>query len=163
MLLSCFRKETWHQKSCGTVPLSVSLLWIPPWRSRVGAPCSLHQTACHTALASFLPVDTLPQHTDFYIYQRVLNDLLYRMIWLLFHPLSPSTVNRRDRRHTGKTEKEWQVADGRGGGAESYDRKKAWSSINHSILSGLYNTMRKHCINHKRATLTPASLIPATY
>ncbi len=23
-----------------------------------------------------------------------------------------------------------------GGGAESYDREKAWSSINHSILSG---------------------------
>ncbi len=37
-----------------------------------------------------------------------------------------------------KTEKEKQLADGGGGGvrgAELYDRKKAWSSINHSILS----------------------------
>ncbi len=34
-----------------------------------------------------------------------------------------------------------EVTDGRGGeervrGAKSYDREKAWSSINHSILSG---------------------------
>ncbi len=39
-----------------------------------------------------------------------------------------------------KTEKERQLADGRedeGGGAESFDRKKAWPSINHSILSDL--------------------------
>jgi hypothetical protein len=38
-------------------------------------------------------------------------------------------------------EKERQVAEGKGGGGsvrgvESYDRKKAWSSINHSVLSG---------------------------
>jgi len=43
---------------------------------------------------------------------------------------------------TRKTEKERQLADGRGWegggrGAESYDRNKAWSSINHTILSGL--------------------------
>jgi hypothetical protein len=44
-------------------------------------------------------------------------------------------------------EKERQLADGRGRGwkagghgAESYDRKKAWSSTNHSILS-VYNTL----------------------
>jgi hypothetical protein len=37
-----------------------------------------------------------------------------------------------------KTEKESQLADGRGGGegARSYDAEKAWSSINHSVLSG---------------------------
>jgi hypothetical protein len=43
----------------------------------------------------------------------------------------------------GKTEKERQLAYGRGGergegggrGAESYNRKKAWSYVNHSILS----------------------------
>jgi hypothetical protein len=30
--------------------------------------------------------------------------------------------------------KERQLADGRGGGAKSYDREKAWSFINPSIL-----------------------------
>jgi hypothetical protein len=39
--------------------------------------------------------------------------------------------------HIPCADKERQFADGRGGGrgAESYDRKKAWSSINHSIPS----------------------------
>ncbi len=41
---------------------------------------------------------------------------------------------------TQEDEKERQVVDGRGGGqgrgwAESYDHKKAWSSMNHSIFS----------------------------
>jgi hypothetical protein len=43
-----------------------------------------------------------------------------------------------------KTEKERQLDAGRGGrggvGAELYDRKKAWSFINHSILSVSYCT-----------------------
>jgi hypothetical protein len=48
-------------------------------------------------------------------------------------PPSPSVTQR-------KTEKERQFADGREGGeggrgAESYDRKEAWSSINRSIIS----------------------------
>jgi hypothetical protein len=34
-------------------------------------------------------------------------------------------------------------AGGSGGGAKSYDGKKAWSSINHSILSGLSNYQRR--------------------
>jgi hypothetical protein len=42
-----------------------------------------------------------------------------------------------------KTEKERQIAEGgwgegNGGGAESYDSKKAWSSINHTIICMLY-------------------------
>jgi hypothetical protein len=47
-------------------------------------------------------------------------------------------VSKLDRRHTYReTEKEKQLADGTGGrGAELYGCKKAWSSINHSILSG---------------------------
>jgi hypothetical protein len=50
------------------------------------------------------------------------------MIWLLLHPLTPH----------GKTEKERQpdYDTGDGGGAKSSDGEKAWSSINHSILSG---------------------------
>ncbi len=44
---------------------------------------------------------------------------------------------------TQKIEKErqlahWKGGEGGGRGADSYDRKKACPSINHSILSGLY-------------------------
>ncbi len=62
------------------------------------------------------------------------------MIWLLAHP---PPVSKLDRRHTGKLRKRDNLllGGGRGKGgrgwarAESYDRKKAWSSRNHSILS----------------------------
>ncbi len=60
-----------------------------------------------------------------------------RMIWQFPHPLPPSLVSSFDRRHR-KTEKERNLADGRGGGgggANSYDVEKPWSSVNHSILS----------------------------
>jgi hypothetical protein len=53
-------------------------------------------------------------------------------------PLSPDS--KLDTGAHSKTEKERQLLMGEGGGrggrgAESYDRKKAWPSINHSILS----------------------------
>ncbi len=48
------------------------------------------------------------------------------------HPYPP--LSKLDRRHKERMRK--TLADGRwGGGAESYDRKKAWAPINHSILS----------------------------
>jgi hypothetical protein len=61
------------------------------------------------------------------------------------HPLpTPSPVSKLDRRHTSKLENDRQFAGGRervgamgGRGAESSGRKKAWSSINHSILSDI--------------------------
>ncbi len=66
-------------------------------------------------------------------------------IWLLAHTLPlPTPVSKLDpwAIHR-KTEKERQVAGGRGrkglgggGVVESYDLKKPGSSINHSILSG---------------------------
>jgi hypothetical protein len=58
-----------------------------------------------------------------------------RMIWLLPPPL-PHLLSLSSTGDT-QTDKEIQHADrrGDGGGAKSYDRKKAWSSINHSILS----------------------------
>ncbi len=61
------------------------------------------------------------------------------MIWLLAHPLHPSLQYARLATHR-KTEKERQLADGRvweggGLGAELYNRKKAWPSMNHSMLS----------------------------
>jgi hypothetical protein len=51
-----------------------------------------------------------------------------------FPPLLPSVSSTAD------TQKEIQVPDGRGGRGwtKSYDGKKAWSSINHSILSGIF-------------------------
>jgi hypothetical protein len=71
--------------------------------------------------------------------QRVVNDLeRARLIWLL-PPLSHSPIRKLDRRHTQEDwEREitrpWKRVGGQG--AESDDRKKAWSS-NQSILSGL--------------------------
>jgi hypothetical protein len=67
----------------------------------------------------------------------------YSMIWLLARPLSPSPVSKLslslslpvgyiagqayEREREGESER----------GALSYDRKKAWHSINHSLLSGI--------------------------
>jgi hypothetical protein len=55
------------------------------------------------------------------------------MIWLLSRQETRPATHR-------KTEKERQLADGRGvgggGGAKSYEGEKTWPSINHSILSG---------------------------
>jgi hypothetical protein len=58
------------------------------------------------------------------------------MIWLLAHSLPLSPV----RLHTGKRDNLLSSERGEGGGrgAESYDRKKAWSSMNYLIL---YDTM----------------------
>jgi hypothetical protein len=58
------------------------------------------------------------------------------MIWLLPHPLPPLRYIRPATNR--KTEKQRQLAEERGreGMGESYDSVKAWSSINHSILSG---------------------------
>ncbi len=74
--------------------------------------------------------------------KRVINDLsrarlsLCGMIWLLADP--PPPVRKLEPATHRETEKERQVDDGRvegwGRGAESYVHKKAWSSINHSIL-----------------------------
>jgi hypothetical protein len=67
------------------------------------------------------------------------------MIWLLPHPapsLLLSPVSKPDRRHTGRLiyiyTDNLLTGEGEegGAGAKSYDSKKAWSSINHSILSG---------------------------
>jgi hypothetical protein len=77
------------------------------------------------------------------------------MIWLLSHLLPLSPVSKLDRGH-GKTEKERQLADGRGvkglGAELRINLKKAQSSINHSILCGLhesYNLKKaESSINH---------------
>ncbi len=57
------------------------------------------------------------------------------------------SVSKLDRRQTG-SQKERQLADGMGGGrgAESYDRKKAWSSMNYSILSGFMSNLSQYCL-----------------
>jgi hypothetical protein len=64
------------------------------------------------------------------------------------HSLTPSPVNKLDRRHTGRLRKRDSLMAGKGGGlgAESYDCKKAWSSVNHSILSAV-PTAPQHGIN----------------
>jgi hypothetical protein len=62
------------------------------------------------------------------------------MIWLHAYPLLPPLPSVSRLAAHRKTEKERQHLSawrGRGGGqgAKSFDRKKAWSSINHLILS----------------------------
>jgi hypothetical protein len=69
-------------------------------------------------------------------------------------PPPPSPVSKLNPETHRKTEKERQLADegvgGGGIGAESDDRKKAWPSINHSILSGQFSP----CYPFKRAMTT---------
>jgi hypothetical protein len=58
------------------------------------------------------------------------------MIWLLAHPIP---LSRQFARQTGRLRKRDNLltggGEGGGRGVEPYDRKKAWSFINQSILS----------------------------
>ena len=80
--------------------------------------------------------------------QRVLNDLLRarlsrggRMIWLLAYPLPPlpsvsSTDDSLEDRGNLLTGEKKRGKRGGQGEKLNHNRKKAWSSINHSVLSG---------------------------
>ncbi len=67
------------------------------------------------------------------------------MKWLLSHPPPPVPLESS----TGDTQEDWERettcwrerGDEGGGGAKSYDGEKVWSSINHSILSGVQYTV----------------------
>jgi hypothetical protein len=52
-------------------------------------------------------------------------------------PLLLSTISKLDRQQTGRLIKRDNLLTEGGGGAKSYEGEKAWSSINHSVLSGL--------------------------
>jgi hypothetical protein len=56
--------------------------------------------------------------------------------WRAYVYVYLSPFSKLDRWHTWKIETAWWREKGQGGGrgAESYDGKKAWSSINHSIF-----------------------------
>ncbi len=65
-----------------------------------------------------------------------------RIIWLLANPLTFPFSKLLDQRHTwrlGKGKKlptgDWRGWEEGGRGAKSYDRRKAWSSIKHTLLS----------------------------
>ncbi len=49
---------------------------------------------------------------------------------------TPSPASKLDRRHTGRQRKRDILSRGWVGEKPTYDPKKAWSTINHSILSG---------------------------
>jgi hypothetical protein len=71
------------------------------------------------------------------------------MIWLLPHPLftySPvSKLCRRNKGRLRKRDNSMKGEEGRGRGrSQSYDREKAWSSINHAILSVTDHRGRMH-------------------
>ena len=76
-------------------------------------------------------------------HQRVLNDLYRtrlsrcRMIWLLPRPPSfPSPVSKLSLFLSLHVCRRSSLPNG---GAKSYDSERAWSSINHSILSGCWH------------------------
>jgi hypothetical protein len=74
------------------------------------------------------------------------------MIWLLYHP--PFSSVSSIMRHKGSLRKKDKLLPEEGGwaGAESYNRKKAGSSRNHSILSG-YDLLACLTIHHNQQKL----------
>ncbi len=78
-------------------------------------------------------------------YMENIGFLDFPRFWLLAHPLPRSAVSKLDWRHR-TNEKKRQLSGGRGGGgwrgAKSFDRKKAWYSIKHSMLSDMYCWLR---------------------
>ncbi len=58
------------------------------------------------------------------------------IIWFLAGPPPPSPVSKLKRLYKGRLRKRDNLLIGGGRGAESLDCKRAWSSINPSILSG---------------------------
>ncbi len=71
--------------------------------------------------------------------------MIYRGRMIRLHVHLPSSFLSVSYATHRKTEKERQLADERGGGrgAESQDRKKAWPSINHSVLCTELKKMRR--------------------
>jgi hypothetical protein len=87
------------------------------------------------------------------------------MIWLLAHSLPPPLPSVSSTSDTQKTEKESQLPDG-GGGSKGrsrtiYDSKKAWSSINYSILSGYVEAPGVHSVFLRKQRI--ASTICGSY
>jgi len=67
-----------------------------------------------------------------------------------------------------KNEQERRLSDGRGSsgggrGAESYDRKKAWFSINQSVLSGMYVANSNRGLHTPCFCLNSGSAFPAPF
>jgi hypothetical protein len=85
------------------------------------------------------PVLVVPERIEGFIEGQAF--LRGRMIRLHAQTLPPSPISKLDRRHIGRLRKRGNLlkeeGEGGGRGAESCERKKAWSSINHSILSML--------------------------
>ncbi len=92
--------------------------------------------------------------------QRVLNDFKRtklscgRMIRLLTHPLPPSHVCKLSLFQSSCVSPV-ELTDGRGGDEDGGgDRVKAWSSINHSILSGDNKCWRSYLVSRRWALLS---------
>ncbi len=75
--------------------------------------------------------------------QRVLSVIsrgpgFFPVVWFGSYPIQPTLPGQQ--RHTGRLRKRDNLLTGEGrgggGGAKSHDGENAWSSINHSILSG---------------------------
>ncbi len=89
-------------------------------------------------------VIVLFKHLDSHVKQKPrsssYSSIVTREYWLIyrglgFHLLLLAPPPLPSVSSTGDTQEEWEWEGGRGRGVKSYDGKKAWSSINHSILS----------------------------
>ncbi len=104
-------------------------------------------TGCSTA--------TLPRGREYWMLHRGPGFLA--AVWFGSSPsFSPLSICNRDRRYTGRPRKRDNLlmltgdrGGGGGRGAESCDRKKAWPSINHSILSDQDNCANSFFVLYK--------------
>ncbi len=107
--------------------------------------CNLSQNLCvrsHTCVNVCLHC-TLPR--EYWMIYRGPGFLEDEMIWLLPHHLSRQLVVSLSQSPCVSLV-ELTNGTGNGGGAQSYDGEKAWSSINHSLLSGsAYTCMAYPC------------------
>ncbi len=115
----------------------------------------LWQRICHNNIIEMLNINTVQAQVcllnipEFLLDQRVLIIHLgpgfHTFEWFGSGPPPPAPLSSVC--STGDTQEDWEreticwgeMGEGGGRGAKSYDRKKAWSSINHSILSVLDN------------------------
>ncbi len=77
-----------------------------------------------------------PESIEWFIEDQGFSPWLYDLAPPPSPPPLLSPVSKLYRRHTGSLRMIDNLLTGERGGARSHDREKAWSSLNHSILSG---------------------------
>jgi hypothetical protein len=83
-----------------------------------------------------------------------------RIAWFIEDQSFSQSVGKFNRRHTERLKRVTQVADGGGDGrgSKSYDDERAWSSLKHSILSALAQSLLAPPLFLKLRSLSEADL-----